>query len=103
MTAAALVPNLWTFLALTLALGGAGAFVTGRAMAQTWRSQWLGVAYMVPLGGAVRFLHYALFEEPTHVAQAALCFVLLAAAALAGFALARRSQMARQYPWISNS
>ena len=103
MTASDLIPNMWTFLALTLALGGAGAFVTGRAMAQTWRSQWLGVGYMLPLGFAVRFLHYALFQEPTNFAQAALCLAVLALAALGGFATARRNQMRRQYPWVANS
>jgi hypothetical protein len=102
MTGAELIPNFWTFLALTLVLGGAGAFVTGRTMAGTWRSQWLGVAYMLPLGAAVRFLHYALFQESTHLAQAALCFAILALAALGGFATARRNQMRRQYPWVGN-
>ncbi|MDE2363055.1 MAG: hypothetical protein KGM42_10295 [Hyphomicrobiales bacterium] len=100
MTAADLVADMRTFLALTLVIGGAGAFVTGRAMALTWRSQWLGVAYMLPLACAVRFLHYALFQEPTTVPQAILCFAILALAALGGFAVARRSQMIRQYPWI---
>ena len=50
-----LIPNVWTFLALTLIIGGAGAFVTGRTMAQTWRERWKAIAYMVPLAGAVRF------------------------------------------------
>ena len=36
----ALIPNIWTFLALTLVIGGAGAFVTGRTMAHTWRERW---------------------------------------------------------------
>ena len=99
----ALVPNIWTFLALTLVIGGAGAFVTGRAMAQTWRGRWKAVAYMIPLAAGVRFLHYALFEEATAPAQAAICFVLLALLALAGFALARTGQMATQYPWLSDN
>ncbi len=96
-----LIPNVWTFLALTLVLGGAGAFVTGRAMAQTWRERWKAVAYMVPLAAAVRFLHYALFDEPSDLAHALPTFALLTAFALAGFALARRRQMAQQYPWLA--
>ena len=71
-------------------------------MAQTWRSQWLGVAYMLPLGFAVRFLHFALSGKDD-ASQATLCFVALVMAALAGFAVARRSQMARQYPWLSEN
>ena len=103
MSAADLVANMWTFLALTLVIGGAGAFVTGRAMALTWRSQWLGLAYMVPLAGAVRFLHYALFQEPTTVPQAILCLVVLGLAVMGGFAVARHNQMRRQYPWVGNT
>ncbi|MFT4097583.1 MAG: hypothetical protein QM651_10700 [Rhodoblastus sp.] len=97
----ALIPNLWTFLALTLVIGGAGAFVTGRAMAQTWRARWKAVAYMVPLAGAIRFLHYALFAEPSDIVHAAPTFVLLTAFALAGFTQARHRQMRAQYPWLT--
>ena len=97
-----LVPNIWTFLALTLVIGGAGAFVTGHAMAQTWRGRWKAVAYMIPLTAAVRFLHYALFDESSDLAHAAPTFVLLTALALAGFAYARSRQMQAQYPWLSD-
>ena len=97
----ALIPNIWTFLALTLVIGGAGAFVTGRTMAHTWRERWKAVVYMVPLSAAVRFLHYALFDEPSDLAHALPTFALLTAFALAGFALARRRQMAQQYPWLA--
>lgn len=97
----ALVPNIWTFMALTLVIGGAGAFVTGRAMAQTWRERWKAVAYMVPLAAAVRFLHYALFDEQSDLAHALPTFALLTAFALAGFTLARRRQMQAQYPWLA--
>ena len=97
-----LIPNIWTFLVLTLVLGGAGAFVTGRAMAQTWRERWKAAAYMIPLSGAVRFLHYALFDEPSDLAHALPTFVLLTAFALTGFAHARSRQMRAQYPWLAS-
>ncbi|MCC0002192.1 MAG: hypothetical protein H6871_04000 [Methylobacteriaceae bacterium] len=97
-----LIPNVWTFLALTLIIGGAGAFVTGRTMAQTWRERWKAIAYMVPLAGAVRFLHYALFDEPSDFAHAAPTFILLTGFALAGFAYARRRQLQDQYPWLTS-
>ena len=96
----ALVPSLWTFVGLTLVLGGAGAFVSGRAVAGGWRSPLMAAFYAVPLAAAARFLHSALFDEPTDAAQALLAFALLAAFALAGYFLARRRQMARQYPWL---
>ena len=53
----------WVFLFLTLILGGGLAFATGRAMAQTWRPISQIPAGMAPLALAVRFLHFALFEE----------------------------------------
>lgn len=98
-----LVPNIWTFLGLTIVLGGAGAFVAGRAVARDWRGPALALAYMVPLAVAARFLHYALFEETTTLAQALLAYAALAGAALIGHALARRRQMARQYPWLESA
>jgi hypothetical protein len=98
----ALIPALGPFIGL-LFLAGAGAYVSGRAMALTWRPLWLAVFYMLPLAGAARFLHYALFEEQTDIAQYALAFALLSAIATAGFFIARRAQMKRQYPWIASS
>lgn len=95
-----LVPNLWTFVGLTLVIGGAAAFVSGRAVARGWRSPLQAVFYAAPLAGAVRFLHYALFEETTDLAQALLAFALACGFALAGYRHARRGQMARQYPWL---
>lgn len=95
-----IVPDPWTFLALTLILGGAGAFVAGRAMALSWRSRALAVGYMIPMAAGVRFLHYALFQEPTGAAQALVCFAILAAFVMVGFELARRRQMRVQYPWL---
>ena len=96
-----LIPNIWTFLALTLVIGGAGAFVTGRTMAHTWRERWKAVAYMVPLSAAVRFLHYALYEEPLVSALlfAADAAVLVAIAAL-GFRMTRARQMRERYGWM---
>ena len=49
------------FLLVSVALGGGAAALAGRAIAQTWRPWWQVVAYMLILGGVVRFFHYALF------------------------------------------
>ena len=56
--------GLFTFVLLTLVLGGAGAWATGRAMAQTWRPMAMLAPYMLFLTAGVRFLHYALYGEP---------------------------------------
>lgn len=56
--------GVWVFLLMTLVLGGAAGVATGRALAKTWRPYWQILLYMIPLAGAVQFLHYALFGEP---------------------------------------
>lgn len=54
----------WSFLLVTVVLGGAAAFTAGRALAQTWRPLWQAFAYAAALAGAAGFLHYVLFQEP---------------------------------------
>ena len=91
----------WVFLFLTLILGGGLAFATGRAMAQTWRPISQIPAGMAPLALAVRFLHFALFEETLLSWQYFLVtFVILALVALAGYRMMRATQMTTQYSWL---
>ena len=92
---------LWVFLFLTLALGGGLAFATGRAMAQTWRPFWQVPLGMAPLAAAVRFLHFALFEERLlNLHYYLVTFVILALLAFAGYRVMRASQMITQYSWL---
>lgn len=53
----------WSFLLVTVILGGAAAFSAGRALAQTWRPMWQAFAYSAALAAAVGFLHFVLFAE----------------------------------------
>jgi len=90
----------WLFLFLTVILGGAAAFQTGRAVAQTWRPLWLLLFYSMVIALAVRFLHYALFQETLvslqfYIVDTLVCLI----AAAIGYRLARASQMARRYRW----
>jgi hypothetical protein len=94
------IPNLWTFLLLTCVLGGAAAFATGRAIALTWRPFWQALAYMLPLTAAVRFLHYALFDEDIlAIGPALLALIILAAVAALAFRFRQVRQMTSQYPF----
>ena len=52
----------WIFLIMTVIIGGGAAFLAGRGLAGKWRPMWMAVAYMIPLGLALRFFHYALFD-----------------------------------------
>lgn len=90
----------WLFLFLTVILGGAAAFQTGRAVAQTWRPLWLLLFYSMVIALAVRFLHYALFQETLislqfYIVDTLVCLI----AASIGYRLSRASQMARRYCW----
>jgi hypothetical protein len=90
------------FVLVSIILGGGAAWLTGRAVATTWRPGWQVVFYSLVLGGAVRFIHFALFGgtllSPHYFAiDTAICLV----AGLLGFRTARAAQMVTQYPWIN--
>lgn len=92
--------SLGVFVALTVVLGGAAAYTKGKAIAQTWKPYWQLVWYMALLAAAVRFFHYALFEETllSPIGYVASLGILVVAAALGHFQ-ARRNQMREQYGW----
>jgi hypothetical protein len=90
------------FLLVTVILGGGAAVLAGRAIAATWRPWWQVVVYMLILGGAVRFIHFALFGGTLlslhyYVVDSAICMAL----GFIGFRAARAAQMVTQYGWIN--
>jgi len=113
----------WSFLLVTVLLGGAAAFTAGRALAETWRPMWQAFVYAALLAFAAGFLHYVLFGESAIpgwrllvalwslpaapgasvielaavLRHFAVIFITLAAFAAAGYRHARAGQMARQY------
>ena len=89
------------FLLVTVLLGGAAAFMTGRAIAQTWRPYWHIPLYALPLAGTVRFFHYALFAEPFISPRNFLVdFAVVLVTASLGYRLYRAKQMVCQYGWL---
>ena len=94
--------SLGTFLLLTVVLGGGAAWLTGRAIAMAWRPWWHVVAFAVLLGGAVRFLHFALFGETlVTLHYIVVDTVVCIAFGLIGFRLMRVTQMVESYGWIN--
>jgi hypothetical protein len=90
------------FVLVTVILGGGAATLAGRAIALTWRPWWQIVAYMLILGGAVRFIHFALFGGTLlslhyYVVDTAVCMAF----GCLGFRAARSAQMVTQYRWIN--
>jgi hypothetical protein len=96
-------PNgVWVFTLLTVLLGGGMAFVSGKSIAETWRPLWQVPTYMALLALAVRFTHFALFEEVLVSGQNLLVdYTILLVMALAGYRLTRQRQMATQYQDVS--
>jgi predicted permease len=88
----------WVFLLVTIILGGATAYVTGKSVAETWRPIWHAVLYALLTALVVRFIHFALFEEVLLSLRnyCVDCGVLLAAT-ITGYLITRRRQMAAQY------
>jgi hypothetical protein len=94
--------NFGVFFLVTVALGGGAAWLTGRAIAQTWRPLRQVAIYSLILAAAVRFIHYSLFDGTLvslhfYLVDATTCLVL----GLAGFRAARAQQMVSQYRWIN--
>ena len=89
----------WIF--VTLVLGGGGAWMTGRAIALTWRPTYQLVLYGILLAAAVRFIGFALFDGRLLNLVGFLidCVILFGIAAIA-FRFVRSGQMVAQYPWL---
>jgi hypothetical protein len=90
------------FLLVSVLLGGGAAWLAGRAIAATWRPWWQVTFYMLILGVAVRFLHFALFDASLlslhyYLVDTGVCLGF----GFLGFRAARAAQMATQYRWIN--
>jgi hypothetical protein len=93
--------GLWTFILVTILMGGIAAYASGKAIAQTWRPFWHVPLYMLAVAAAVRFCHFALFEEPlVSLPSYVVDFAIAFAAASLGYRLVRARQMAVQYGWL---
>lgn len=94
--------SLGVFILVTLILGGGASWLTGRAIAITWRPWWQLVGYTLILGMATRFLHFSLFEgtllSPYYYA---VDTVLLFIISLLGYGVTRTNQMVTQYHWLT--
>ncbi len=94
--------SLGVFLLVTIVLGGGAAALAGRAVALTWRPWWQVVVYMLMLGAAVRFIHFALFDGTLlSIHYYAVDTLVCMAFGFAGFQAARARRMVIQYPWLN--
>lgn len=92
--------SIWVFVLVTVLLGGGAAWRVGRTVARAWRSMLVLPFYILMLGAAVRFIHYALFNGTLLSGWFFFVdYVVLLAVAMLGFRVTRAGQMSRQYRW----
>lgn len=89
------------FFLFTVIIAGGAAYMSGRAMAAKWRSPYQAIFYMLLLGLADRFFHFALFEgELLSIQYYLVDTLILIAITLIAYRLTRVQQMVSQYPWL---
>ena len=93
--------SLGNFIGVTLVLFGGAAFMTGQALAGTWRPLWQMVPYGLLLAAANRFFNWALFHgellSPVGYVVDALVMILIGVFA---YRLMLAHKMCNQYPWL---
>jgi hypothetical protein len=94
-------PSFFLFALVTVILGGAAAWQTGKAVASTWGNIGQLVFYLLGLGWAVRFLHYALFHGTLLTLHYYIVdTIVLIVIGVIAFRYTRATQMTTQYRWL---
>jgi hypothetical protein len=89
------------FVGVTVLVMGFAAFMTGHAVAATWKPAWQAAAYAVLLAFGARFLVFALFEGTLLTLSGFLAdAAVLVCITLVAYRLSRVRKMVTQYPWL---
>ncbi len=89
------------FVGLTVVIMGATAFMTGHAVAATWRPVWQAVLYCFLLGLVDRFLTWGLFGgRGLLVSGFIIGTAVLIGIGLIAYRLTYVAKMVTQYPWL---
>ena len=93
--------TLSVFLVVTGIVIGFAAYMTGQAIANTWRPVWQLIVYVLLLGLVARFLIFGLFQgELLSLSGYAASTALLMAIGVFAYRLTRARKMVHQYPWL---
>ncbi len=93
--------SLQVFVGVTCIVIGFAAYMTGQAMANTWRPMWQLFIYGALLGWVSRFLTFSLYDgELLSLTGYVIDTAVLIAIALFGYRLTRARKMVNQYPWL---
>ncbi len=93
--------SFWAFALVSVMIGGWFAWMTGRALALTWRGYWQLVPYLMLSTIAVRFLHFTVLGgtiRSMHYYIVDFAIALVIGSLGYRFTLARL--MTRQYRWL---
>lgn len=89
------------FIGLTVGVMGFVAYMTGQAVAVTWKPAWQAALYTLLLGLADRFLTFALFQgELLSLSGYLIDTAVLLILTLLSWRMARARTMVNQYPWL---
>lgn len=96
------VPSLIISLFITVILVGFAAFMTGQAIANTWRPAWQMIPYGLMLGFADRFLIWGLFDDTDGLSVTGYLIdtAFLLAVGFAAYRMTLARVMVKQYPWL---
>ena len=93
--------TLGVWLGVTIVIMGFAAFMTGHALANTWRPRWQVAVYCLLLGLIDRFLIWGLFRgAPWLVTGYVIDAAYLVGLGLLSYRLAETRKMVTQYPWL---
>jgi hypothetical protein len=93
--------SLPVFFGLTVGLFGLASFLTGQALATTWRPAWQVLPCGLALAAFDRFLIFALFDgDLLSVTAYGLHAVLLSGICGIAYRLTQAHKMVLQYPWL---
>lgn len=96
-----MIDSIPVFIGVTIVFLGGCAFMTGIALASTWRPMWQVFPYALGMGLGDRFLGFALFDGhllslPGYLTDT----VVLVVITLAAYRLTQARRMVSQYPWL---
>jgi len=93
--------SITAFIWITVIILGFAAYMTGQAIANTWRPYWQLLVYCALIGGAARFFNYALGGGHLLSLSGYLVDVMvLTAIGSFAYQLNRARKMVSQYPWL---
>ena len=88
------------YLGVVVVIMGFCAYMTGQAIATTWKPVWQLVFYLLLLGLVARFMVFALYDgELFSLSGWLIATATMLAIGLFAFYVSRSRKMVAQYPW----